>query len=104
MVPKSESIYKRIGIFLLALLFFFAPSCAKPNQPSSSAPLSSYPSAQCVDRFLEALSSGDYDSAYYLQSERARSQIPLEDFRDLNRLSYQAYQIESQTWKILSVE
>lgn len=57
-----------------------------------------------MDRYLKALSSGDYDTAYYLQSEKVRSQISLEDFRDLNRLSYEAYQIKSQTWKILSVE
>ena len=77
-------------------------SCSQPPQPSTSAspPLS----ALTVDRYLKALSSGDYDTAYYLQSERVRAQITLEDFQDINRLSYEAYQIKSQTWKIKSWE
>ena len=101
MVQRSKFLYKTIGILLLAFLFFLAPSCSPP-QPST--PTSPPLSAQTVDLYLKALSSGDYDTAYYLQSEKVRSQISLEDFRDLNRLSYEAYHIKSQSWKILSVE
>jgi len=83
-------------IFILFLLILFIPACSKGSSLS--------PSAATVDRYLKVLSSGDYDTAYYLQSERVRSQITLEDFRDVNRLSYEAYQIKSQTWKIKSWE
>jgi len=88
-----------LGLISLLLLI---SSCSQPPQPSTSAspPLS----ALTVDRYLKALSSGDYGTAYYLQSERVRAQITLEDFQDINRLSYEAYQIKSQTWKIKSWE
>lgn len=101
-MEERRKFLKKIVFALILISLLLGSSCSQSGQPavSPSLPLS----AQTVDRYLKALSSGDYDTAYYLQSERVRSQISLDDFRDLNVQSYKVYQIKSQSWKIKNWE
>lgn len=98
----------RCRLVLFCVLLVGLSACTSQPAPSTSSATASIPSptgetaSQVVDEYLRLISTADYDRAFSLQAKWARDQISVEDFREINRLSWEKMMIASQSWKVIS--
>jgi len=98
----------RYRLVLFCVLLVGLSACTSQPSPSTSNTPTATPSptgetaSQVVDEYFRSLSTADYDRAYFLQAKQARDQISVEDFREINRLSWEKMMIAGQSWKVIS--
>jgi hypothetical protein len=98
----------RYRLVLFCVLLVGLSACTSQLSPSTSNATTSIPlptgetASQVVEKYLRSLSTADYDRAYFLQAKQARDQISVEDFREINRLSWEKMMIASQSWKVIN--
>ena len=87
-----------IFILLIISLSTVLLGCTSAS-PSQTAPKTPEP-REVVDRFLTAISSGDYEEAWNLQSQNLKEQATLEDFKNSLEQYKKYFGVSKQTWEI----
>jgi hypothetical protein len=98
-LERTGSFLKKILSVFLIISFGTVLLGCTPASPPQTEPKVPEPQ-EVVDRFLTAISSGNYEEAWNLQSQNLKEQATLEDFKNSLEQYKKYFGVSKQTWEI----